>query len=134
MIQQQQAQLVAHLYIGASRQIAHANSPKADVRGFAQSERFSQTLIFDGERHPSTDVITLKLAPFRSRRFLGKSWHPVVAASLVGQRRISGFIFRFVVGLVAFLVTFFADRRSCDTRRRRFPNYAAPFVGFAEDL
>jgi len=64
VIHEQEAQLVANFYVWARGQVADPQATKADIRGFTESDRLSQTFVFDSQSQASIDVVAWKLASF----------------------------------------------------------------------
>ena len=57
LIHEQESQLVADFHIWTRRQVTDPHATKADIRWFTESDRLSQTFVFDSQSQPRVDVV-----------------------------------------------------------------------------
>src|SRR6185295_4698243 len=123
LVYQEQSQPVSNSYVWTRRQVNDPQAAKANVRRFAESDRLSQTFIFDGQGKSRINIVTGKLA----------------SLMIGGQGDVRGHRMLLSVCQLKFLfivIVLFGRGRwwRGDAGRGRLPNQTLPFIRFAKQL
>ena len=123
LVYQEETQPVANSYVWTRGQVDDSQAAKTNVGWFAQSDRLSQTFIFDSQGQMRINVVTRKLASLMIRQVDVRSHHTLLS--------VCQLIFFFVV-----LIAFFGSggRWWCYARCGRLPTQTFPLVRFPEQL